>query len=194
MNYLAHCYLSCSDEDLLIGNVMTDFMRKKEEVNYSGRVLEGIYLHRAIDEFTDHHPASLELRRILRKRHDKYAPVVVDLIWDRMLCLEWSKYSGSKLSDFVKPIYEVLLKRKAELPIKFRSKVENMINSNFLLAYSTEESMLSSLRWMDNRVKFPSMFQEAVLDIKENEQRILNLFNVFFPDLIAKVDAICNCE
>ena len=193
MNYLAHCYLSCSNEDLLLGNVMTDFMRKKEEANYSDKVLQGILLHRSIDAFTDSHPASLELRSMLRKRHDKYASVVVDLIWDRMLCLKWSQYSGESLQSFVKPIYTLLLNRQKELPEKFALRIENMVAGDFLLAYSTEERMLSALKWMDKRVKFPSNFQGAILDLKENEIRITELFSLFFPELIAKVDAICDC-
>lgn len=193
MNYLAHCYLSCSDEDLMIGNLITDFMRKSEENNYTGQVLAGIQLHRSIDSFTDKHPASLRLRHLLRKRHDKYASVVVDLIWDRLLCMNWSHYSGSSLSDFVKPIYQIIINRREELPKKFESRLNGMIDSDFLLAYSTEESMLSALKWMDNRVKFPSNFVGAVQDLKENKEEIEQLFKTFFPDVIAHVDSICNC-
>ena len=126
MNYLAHCYLSCSQEDILIGNFMTDFLKKKEEANYSGKVLEGIHLHRSIDTFTDAHPASLELRALLRPRHGKYAPVVVDLIWDYFLCLNWDKFSGTTLTDFNKDMYEILLKRKDELPEKLNKRIDKI--------------------------------------------------------------------
>jgi len=193
MNFLAHCYLSCSDEDLLMGNLITDFMRKSEEQNYKGQVLAGIQLHRSIDSFTDKHPASLELRKMLRKRHDKYASVVVDLIWDRLLCLKWTNYSGSTLKEFVKPVYKTLVDRRKELPAKFEKKLDGMIKSDFLLAYSSESRMKNALEWMDNRVKFPSNFVGAVHDLKENEAKIDELFKVFFPDVIAHVDAICNC-
>ncbi len=193
MNYLAHCYLSCTDEDLMLGNVITDFMRKKEEKNYSGRVLEGIQLHRKIDAYTDKHEASLSLRALLRPRHGKYASVVVDLVWDHMLCKYWSDYSGAELSAFAAPIYEVLLRRKAELPESFASKVDAMVASDFLLSYSTEDKMRSSLRWMDNRVNFPSDFEGAIIDIKDNHDYIADLFKQFFPDLIAYVDTYCNC-
>lgn len=193
MNYLAHCYLSCSDEDLMIGNIITDFMRKREESNYSGQVLVGIQLHRSIDSFTDKHPASLRLREILRKRHDKYAPVVVDLIWDRMLCLNWSHYSGSDLKKFVQPIYKTLLQRRGELPQKFETKLDGMIKSDFLLAYSSKESMRKALHWMDDRVKFPSNFVGAIDDLEENQSEISELFKSFFPDVIAHVDTVCDC-
>lgn len=193
MNYLAHCYLSCSDEDLLLGNIMTDFLRKSEEPNYQGRVLDGIHLHREIDQFTDNHPASLDLRNILRPRHDKYASVVVDLIWDRLLCLNWKHFSGQSIRDFVDPLYGVLRRRKEELPKKFNARLDKMIESDFLLAYATEENMLKSLTWMDKRVNFPSNFKSAILDLQENEEHIQKLFMQFFPELITKVDSLCNC-
>jgi len=191
MNYLAHCYLSCSEEDILIGNFMTDFLKKKNESDYSGRILDGIKLHREIDTFTDSHPASLELRKLLRKRHGKYASVVVDLVWDHFLSLHWSTYSGGLLPDFNKMVYEILLRRKEDLPDALKIRIDKMVNSDFLMAYANEPNMLRSLQWMDKRVKFQSAFVETVHDIKENYETIDGLFKEFFPDVIAKSESFC---
>lgn len=184
MNYLAHCYLSGKDEDLLIGNFMTDFLRKKEEANYKGRVLEGIQLHRAIDTFTDQHPASLELRASLRNRHGKYASVVVDLIWDYFLSKNWSLYSDESLAAFNKRMYEILLRRQAELPAKLQRRIEGMVKGDFLMAYANKTNMQRSLEWMDRRVNFPSSFGDAVLDLEENVHYYEQLFSRFFPELV----------
>ena len=178
---------------MLIGNIITDFMSKKEESNYSGKVLEGINLHRQIDTYTDKHPASLQLRKLLRKRHGKYASVVVDLIWDYFLCINWDHFSGTKLEDFCQDIYPVLLKRKSELPPKFASKVDDMVANNFLMSYATEKGALKSLQWMDNRVNFKSDFVGAILDIEENYALIQDLFMTFFTDLIGFVEGECGC-
>lgn len=178
---------------MLIGNFMTDFLKKKEEGNYSGRVLDGIKLHRQIDSYTDSHPASLELRAMLRKRHGKYASVVVDLVWDYYLSTNWKLFSGSSLPDFNKGIYEILAKRKEELPIKLREKIDKMMENDFLMAYANKDNMSVSLAWMDKRVNFSSAFKDAVLDIEENHDRIDELFKRFFPDLIAHSELYCNC-
>ena len=193
MNYLAHCYLSCSEEDILIGNFMTDFLKKKEESNYTGRVLDGIQLHRSIDTFTDKHPASLELRALLRKRHGKYASVVVDLIWDYYLSTNWDKFSAKPLPDFNQNIYEILTKRKDELPEKLNQKIDKMINNDFLMAYASETNMLHSLQWMDKRVNFKSAFHEAIIDVKENKDLFQKLFMEFFPELISHSETHCQC-
>jgi len=193
MNYLAHCYLSCTDEDILIGNFITDFLKKKEEADYSGRVLEGIKLHRAIDTFTDSHPASLELRQLLRPNHGKYSAVVVDLVWDHFLSINWDKYSGTQLESFNADVYAILEKRKAELPDKLKSRLDRMIETDVLMAYSSEARMLKALDWMDKRVKFPSNFVSAVDDINNHRDRIDDLFNSFFPELITVAEAHCSC-
>lgn len=193
MNFLAHCYLSCSDEDILIGNFITDFISKKVADSYNGGILKGITLHRHIDEYTDQHSASLALRKILRKRHGKYAPVVVDLVWDHFLSINWKQYSGSTLSSFNQGIYEILLRRRKDLPEKLSNDIEEMIDDDFLMAYATHDRMKKSLEWMDNRVKFESAFYETPLDINENYKEIDSLFRQFFPDLIAYSEKVCPC-
>lgn len=193
MNFLAHCYLSCASEDMLIGNIITDFTNKKEADMYKGGIKEGIELHRKIDTFTDKHDASLELRSLLRKRHGKYASVVVDLVWDYFLCQNWNRYSGTTLRAFADSIYPIILKNKEVLPSNLKKKINNMIKDDFLLAYENSSRMKKSLQWMDNRVKYPSNFIGAVNDVQENYDLIEKLFVGFFQDLINYVDTECNC-
>ena len=172
---------------------MTDFLRKDEIDNYTGDVQEGIQLHRVIDNYTDEHPASLELRAMLRPRHGKYAPVVVDLIWDYYLSVNWKDYAGSSLEDFAHTIYDILLDRRLELPSKLNMRLDEMIANDFLRSYSSKVRMLSSLRWMDRRAKFNSNFESAVLDVEENEEKIQELFTSFFPEMIRHVEQSCSC-
>ena len=181
MNYLAHCFLSCTNEDVLVGNFITDFLSRGELKNYKGDILEGIMLHRKIDSYTDTHPQSLKLRAMLRPRHKKYASVVVDLIWDYYLSKNWSLFSGSQLDDFSKEIYEILLKRKDELPQELKDKIERMISSDFLKAYADRDRMSVSLQWMDRHVSFKSNFIGAIDDINENGEKIEQMFLDFFP-------------
>ena len=193
MNYLAHCLLSCSEEDILIGNFMTDFLRKKEEPQYEGRILEGIGLHRKIDQYTDSHPASLALRAMLRPRHGKYASVVVDLIWDYFLSKDWANYSSESLNDFALRVYDILSSRKSELPSRLQERLDGMIRGDFLKAYATRKNMEKSLAWMDNRVNFKSAFSEAVHDLDENTEAMQVLFDDFFPDLLQMAEQQCSC-
>ncbi|MEM6697160.1 MAG: hypothetical protein AAF599_02100 [Bacteroidota bacterium] len=82
MNYLAHLFLSCEDEELLIGNFIADFVKNRYREELSPRVLEGIQLHRVIDSFTDRHPVVVQTTRLLHPKHHKYSPVLMDVFFD----------------------------------------------------------------------------------------------------------------
>ena len=53
MNYLAHAYLSFNDQEILTGNMISDFVKGKKKFDYPSRIQAGINLHRLIDNFTD---------------------------------------------------------------------------------------------------------------------------------------------
>jgi len=58
MNYLAHAYLSFNEPEILIGNLISDFVKGKKKFSYSPGIQNGIAIHRAIDQFTDDHAAT----------------------------------------------------------------------------------------------------------------------------------------
>ncbi len=176
----------------MLGNFMTDFLSLKEERGYTGMIKQGILLHKEIDEFTDKHTCSLELRRMLRPRHGKYASVVVDLIWDHCLCQTWDEHGNGPLQEFCRIKYKEILDRKDDLPLRLKNKIDAMVSSDFLMSYSDIERMRKSLIWMDQRVRFRSDFEGAVIDFQDNKEQILVWFRDFFPDLIASVNQFCS--
>ncbi len=191
MNYLAHCFLSCSDPEILIGNFIADAVRPNELKNYSGRILEGIYLHREIDSFTDQHPYVREAVAILRPRHGKYSSVIIDIIWDYFLIKNWKDYSDESLRDFIDTVYTHFNSYKEQMPAKLASKIEAMMETDFLAAFGNREGLTRSFNYMDTRTKFPSNFVSAIQDLDENEEEFNRLFNLFFPELLAMAKSKC---
>ena len=55
MNYLAHAYLSFNEPEILVGNMISDFVKGKKRFDFSENIQKGIMLHRNIDTFTDEH-------------------------------------------------------------------------------------------------------------------------------------------
>jgi len=102
MNFLAHLYLSCDNEDLMIGNFIADFIRNKEVKDYSPEIQKGIFLHRQIDTYTDLHPMVKKGTHRLQKYHRKYSPVIVDVFYDYLLANNWERYSGKAWMIFAK--------------------------------------------------------------------------------------------
>ena len=195
MNHLAHFFLSCENDDRLIGNFIADYIRNKEVANYSAAVQEGIALHRKIDTFTDTHPIVKQGTRRLQTHHHKYAPVVLDILYDNILVKNWSRYSGQSLSFFTKNVYQILEGRMDELPTKLQRRLPLMIADNWLERYGTDDGLRFVLAKMDERTRFPSNFTAAVEHLKADYELFETEFNQFFPELVAYVEQEClSCE
>ena len=80
MNYLAHAYLSLQDPKILMGNMISDFVKGKEQFNFEPGVQAGIQLHRSIDRFTDAHPATKTANALLQPAAGSYAGTFVDIV------------------------------------------------------------------------------------------------------------------
>lgn len=193
MNHLAHFFLSCENDDLLIGNFIADYIRNKEVINYSDEVQAGILLHRKIDSFTDTHSVVRQGTRRLRKYHGKYAPVILDILYDYILVRNWSLYSGQPLEDFTSYVYGILWNRMEKLPAKLQTRLPNMINDNWLIKYGTEAGLLFVFEKMDERTKFPSDFKSAIQHFKMDYHLYEEEFKQFFPKIIQYVEQECIC-
>lgn len=193
MNFLAHTYLSCSNEELLIGNFLADFMRNKDVKLLPQKYLKGIELHRKIDSFTDSHPDVQEVNKRFHKLHGKYAPVVTDILFDFVLGIHWSKYSGEDMSDFMNNVYQQLLKYEHLFPSHRAAGIKNMIKGRFLHNYVTKEGLRFTFDKMESRTKYPSNFNLVVDSLDHHLPYLEKAFLSFFPDLINEVEAFCGC-
>ncbi len=193
MNYLAHIFLSCNDEDLLIGNFIADSIQNKDLESYSSSIQAGVQLHRHIDTYTDQHPLVRQGTQRLHPHHHKYAPVVLDILFDHLLAKNWSTYSITSLSDFTKSVYEVLNRRKAEMPESLQKRLPSMIKYDWLGGYGTREGMQITLTKMDERTRFPSNFSEALNHLEADWDDFNAEFNRFFPEVIQFVTEECGC-
>lgn len=184
MNFLAHLFLSFENEDIVIGNFIADFIKNSDVKNYSSAIQKGILIHRKIDAFTDNHPAVRKGTSRLRPHHHKYAPVVIDILYDYILANNWKRYSALSLGEFARQTYSILNKRLDEIPEGLKKSVPKMIESNWLEAYKTKDGLRFTLQKMDQRAAFPSNFINAVEHLEKDYQLFENEFNEFFPELI----------
>ena len=78
MNYLAHIFLSGSNRKVQLGNFVGDAVKGSSYKNYPPDIAKGIQLHRAIDDYTDHHPAVCEVVHRLQPEFGRYSGVLLD--------------------------------------------------------------------------------------------------------------------
>ncbi|MEM9918044.1 MAG: acyl carrier protein phosphodiesterase [Bacteroidota bacterium] len=193
MNFLAHLFLSCETEELIVGNMIADFIRNREMATYHSDIQKGVLLHRQIDTYTDQHPKVLQGVHRLRPRHRKYAPVVIDILYDHLLSKNWSRYSGRTLQEFADAMYEVLRKHLPVMPVKLQNRLVGMIDGNWLVGYGSIEGLRYTLERMDQRTRFPSNFAHAIEDLQQDYGAYESEFNAFFPEVITFVEQQCRC-
>ncbi|MEL6866935.1 MAG: ACP phosphodiesterase [Bacteroidota bacterium] len=191
MNFLAHLFLSCKNEGLLIGNMIADFIRNKEVEQYSEDIQKGIFLHRQIDSYTDNHPLVRQGTRRLIPRHRKYAPVVIDIFYDYLLANNWERYSDVSLQEFADATYATLNKHIDLMPPRLRKRLPVMIEGNWLVAYGGRSGLQFTFEKMEQRTRFPSQFSTAMNDLMADLSLYEEEFNQFFPDVIGFVNEQC---
>ncbi len=191
MNYLAHSYLSCGDEDLMLGNLITDMITKRDEEAYEESIQKGIELHRKIDTFTDSHPIVSESLQLIYPTQGKYAPVVLDILWDYFLSRNWSHFSAEAMEAFSQNIYFLLEKNSDRLQAKIVTRFEKMIQADWLQSCLTRERLRKTFAHLHKRTKFNSNFDKVDDILDEHEEELSLAFMKLFPEMISYVDANC---
>lgn len=184
MNYLAHAFLSFGNEEVLVGNLLADFVKGRKRLEkYPAAMQKGIELHRHIDAFTDsHHVLKTSVER-LKPTQNRYTPVVVDIFYDYFLANNWSLYSDEPLEAFVNKTYRQLENNFGIMPEKVAWIFERMIADNWLFGYQFETKIQYTFERLASRVKFEHNMHNAIDDLIQHKTALNEDFKRFFPDL-----------
>ena len=183
MNYLAHIFLSGSDGFLKLGNFMADEIKGKSYLNYPDEIQKGILLHRAIDDFTDHHPLVSRGAHRFFEDLGHYNSVAIDMIYDHILAKNWSQYSDIALSVFVEDFYLLLENNQHLLPKKISKVVPYMAKYNWLLSYAELQGLKEILKQMNNKTKHPTQLHKAVDIYLIHKAEFEDEFRIFFEEI-----------
>ena len=183
MNYLAHIYLSDSNEELMLGNFFGDFIQKKEFDLYPLKIQQGVRLHREIDSFTDMHPSFREMVQLLRPSLRKYAPVALDIIHDHILSTTWDSRNRQNLRSYCDSFYWNITNTNVQLPYRLKSKIQLMLKHDFLMSTVSLERLQLTLEHMDNRARFDSNFTKAIPIFIKHKMRFTESHKELMGDL-----------
>lgn len=184
MNFLAHLYLSGDNVDTRMGNFIGDYVKGRSLERYADGVQKGIFIHRAIDFYTDTHPATFEVRQLFREGYRKYAGVVVDVFFDHFLARYWATFSPFPLKGFTRKFYYQMILRYRELPKKVRGVLPLLIQTNRLYSYHKVEGVEQTLQIMSRVTSLPNRTEFAIETLMYNYSFIRDQFLIFFPDII----------
>ena len=185
MNYLMHLYLSNNDEELMVGNFIADDVKGNKVYDYPPGISQGIILHRAIDDFSDRHPAVRQSAAMLRPLYGKYAGVAVDVFYDHFLAVNFNQYSSTGLDDFAGYCYRTMLKNWGNLPWSVKLFLPFVIKHKRLQSYAKFTGLTEALLIMSKYSRFPNKAKDAVKMLKVNYSDFGANFETFFPDVQA---------
>jgi len=186
MNFLAHAYLSFNDPALTVGNMIADFVKGKQILQFDESIQQGIRLHRAIDTFTDQHPATAAAKAFFRPTCGLYGAVFMDIVYDHYLANDPQHFTPESLEAFAAGVYQVLAGNMTILPDRFRQVFHYMQQHNWLYNYRTKQGILSSFNGIVRRAKFitvPATVPYAVFEAHYAE--LGECYTTFFPELQA---------
>lgn len=183
MNYLAHIYLSGTNDLLKIGNFMADSIKGNDYEKYAPEIKKGILLHRHIDSFTDSHPIYRRSKHRLHEKYGHYSGVIMDILYDHFLAKNWSKFSNEKLEDYANDFYQLLQNNYDILTEKIKGMMPYMIARNWLVSYATIEGLEMILFQMDYKTKHRANMQEAVVELQDFYSEFESEFFLFFEEL-----------
>jgi len=183
MNFLAHAYLSFNDPEILVGNMVSDFVKGSARFGFSGKIQNGIILHREIDNFTDLHPATKEAKQIFRPAYRLYSGAIMDVIYDHFLASDPGIFDDSSLRDFSKQTYLKLEQHAASLPNHFIHVLTYMKMEDWLYHYRFPEGIRKSLAGLIRRAVYLSESNTAFQLLQEHYSFLQSCYESFFPDV-----------
>jgi acyl carrier protein phosphodiesterase len=184
MNFLAHARLSFGQPQLLVGNMISDFVKGKARFDYPQEVQRGIGLHREIDRYTDSHPAVREAKKHFALAYRLYAGAFVDVAFDHFLANDEKEFAHEEqLLEFSRQTYAVLTSYREPLPEKFSGMLPYMVRQNWLFHYRFPDGISRSFRGLVCRAAYLADAAPALAIFSEQHQSLQSLYKEFFPEL-----------
>jgi len=184
MNFLAHIYLSGSNQDIALGNLVGDMVKGDAFKKYPKDLKTGLILHRAIDEYTDAHASFKKSRELIRPYFNRYSGIVTDIYYDHFLAKYWDEFSDTDLQKTVQSIYILMIKKYRTLPPRAQKIAPFMILRNWLGTYGYFDPLHQVFLGMHRRTSEKGHMDIAVEKLKLHYEDLEYNFRTFMPDVI----------
>ena len=184
MNYLAHAYLSFNKPEILVGNMISDYIKGKKQFDYPDVVQKGIRLHRAIDNYTDTHPATRELKSFFSKQYRLYSGAFADVVYDHFLANDINQFgTETLLKKFAQDTYQMLEPYTALFPQPFAMMFPYMKEYDWLYNYRYIPAIEKSFGGVVRRSAYLTESKIAFDLFNEFYSNMQLCYDAFFPDL-----------
>jgi acyl carrier protein phosphodiesterase len=156
MNFLAHAFLAGPWPPLIVGGVVGDWIKGPLPGSLPIDLAKGVAMHRAIDGFSETHPAFRRSRARVSSARRRYAGVLVDIYYDHLLARDWSHFHRETLSNYCVNVYCLIASRLDDVPNSARHALELMAQENWLQSYGNLAGIADILTRMSRRARYPN--------------------------------------
>lgn len=116
------------------------------------RVADGIRRHRRVDTLTDAHPQYRSLKRLFPRQERRFAGIVLDVLFDFLLCRHWSMFSNWERAEFTAGVYEVLQTKQVALPVPLAERASTWVAADWLRVYESLDGVAAVLDRVSHRL------------------------------------------
>jgi acyl carrier protein phosphodiesterase len=184
VNFLAHFHLAWPEELLVVGGLEGDFHKGLLPGDCALELQAGVSLHRAIDAYTDSHPAVAEVRREFPPHLRRYAGIVIDLCFDHFLAQQWAEFSDISLQEFTSRVYRMLDKHSPALSSRAAQMAGRLQQYDILNRYQHWDTITATAERIGQRLRHDNPLAEIDQSVPPLLKELERAFRVFYPDLI----------
>src|SRR3974390_2866737 len=152
MNWLAHVFLSEPRVEFQLGNLLADVIKRPARDEYGEYFVRGPERHRAIDAYTDAHPAVRRSRSRISSTYRRFSGVLIDIFYDHLLASMWDRYADTPLAAFTAEFYEASRKCRLMLPAPAQRVLDGIRRYDLLSAYAEIDGVETALRRLSQRL------------------------------------------
>jgi acyl carrier protein phosphodiesterase len=192
MNLLAHALLSPPNPAVLTGNLTADWIKGRIRRTLPADIQRGMALHQQIDNFTDAHPLVERCSNLLAPKWGRYAPVLVDILFDHVLSVDWPAWCALPRTALITVSYSALRQNLSHLPERAQYAASALLADDWLSTYSTLEGIALSLTRLSARLNARGHEIElapATADFQRHETEFHHAFQQFLPALRHHVES-----
>jgi acyl carrier protein phosphodiesterase len=184
MNYLAHAYLSFNHPEILVGNMISEYIKGRKQFDYPAAVQKGIRLHRAIDNYTDAHAATHELKSFFRPQYRLYSGALADVVYDHFLANDIHEFgTRAVLKQFAAGTYQMLEPFFELFPLPFQKMFPHMKSHDWLYNYRYMDAIEKSFGGVARRAAYLTETKIAFDLFNTHYTAMQVCYAAFFPDV-----------
>lgn len=185
MNFLGHAYIARNHPELIAGNFAGDsYKGSLENFDLPKHIIDGVRLHRFIDDFTDRSALIIEAGHLFQDNGiNKISYIATDLFLDHFLAREWSEFSSKDYKQFVDNVYLHTDKYLTLLKPDFQGMYANLKEYGWLFDYTSKTGMELILQQFSNRIRFENDLPDCMAVYMKNQTHFDDLFYSFLIEI-----------